>query len=315
LARLFFSYSHADEALRNRLETHLSLLKRQGTIGTWHDRRIAAGDEFAGSIDEELNRADIILLLVSPDFLASNYCYDVEMGRAMERHDAEEARVIPVILRHCDWFHAPFGKLLAAPRDGKPIASWPDLDEAFLDVVQKIRDALPRTPAPRPVVGSERQAPAPAPSLRSSNLRVSQSFTEAGKDRFRTEAFDYMARFFEGSLSELQARNPGIETTYRRLDANRFTAVIYRSGKAEARCKISLGGMFGNGISFSYSDQASDSSSNENLTVEADNQGLYLKALGMASLGGRGDRDRHLTFEGAAEYYWALLIEPLQRCR
>lgn len=297
--------------------THLSLLKRQCAIETWHDRRITAGDEFAGSIDDELSRADVILLLVSPDFLASSYCYDVEMGRAMAQHEAKKARVIPVILRHCDWFQAPFGKLLAAPRDGKPIASWPDLDEALLDVLQKIRDALPRVPAPRPVVGSERQAPAPAPgpSLRSSNLRVSQSFTEADKDRFRTEAFDYMARLFEGSLSELQARNPDIETTHRRLDANRFTAVIYRSGKAEARCKISLGGMFGNGISFSYSNQASDNSSNENLTVEADDQGLYLKALGMASLGGRGDSDRHLTFEGAAEYYWALLIERLQRCR
>lgn len=288
MARLFFSYSHADEALRNRLETHLALLKRQGAIETWHDRRIAAGNEFAGVIDEELNRADIILLLVSPDFLASNYCYDIEMGRAMERHEAKEARVIPVILRHCDWVHAPFGRLLAAPRDGKPIASWPDLDESFLDIVQKIRDALPRTAPARPTVESERRAPTPAPvsSPRSSNLRVSQSFTEADKDRFRSDAFDYMARFFEGSLGELQARNPGIKAAYRRLDANRFTAVIYRNGKAESRCKISLGGMFGNGISFSYSDQASDNSSNENLTVEADDQGLYLKALGMASLGG-----------------------------
>lgn len=319
MARLFFSYSHVDEALRNRLETYLSMLKRQGAIETWHDRRITAGDEFAGSIDEELNRADVILLLVSPDFLASYYCYDIEMARAMERHEAGEARVIPVILRHCDWTHAPFGRLLAAPRDGKPIASWPDLDEAFLDVVQKIRDALPRSPAPRPAVGGQRQTPpsalAPAPALRSSNLRVAQSFTEADKDRFRTEAFEHMARFFEGSLSELQARNPGIETAYRRLDANRFTAVVYRNGRAEARCKISLGGMFGNGISFSYSDQASDNSSNENLTVEADDQGLFLKALGMATLGGRGDSDRHLTFEGAAELYWALLIEPLQRRR
>ncbi|WP_166141426.1 toll/interleukin-1 receptor domain-containing protein [Methylosinus sp. RM1] len=152
MARLFFSYCHADEALRDRLGVHLSLLTRQGAIETWHDRRVTAGEEFAGSIDAELNRADIILLLVSPDFLASNYCYDVEMSRAMERNEAGEARVIPVILRHCDWLHAPFGRLLAAPRDGKPIQSWPDLDEAFLDVVQKIRDALPRTSAVKPTI-------------------------------------------------------------------------------------------------------------------------------------------------------------------
>ena len=72
-------------------------------------------------------------------------------------------------------------------------------------------------------------------------------------------------------------------------------------------------GMFGNGISFSYSDQASDNSSVENLTVEAPDKDLFLEALGMASLDGHDDRDLHLTFEGAAEYYWALLIEPLQR--
>jgi hypothetical protein len=308
---LFFSYSHADEALRNRLETHLSMLKRQGAIETWHDRRITAGDEFAGSIDEELERADIIPLLVSPDFLNSRYCYDVEMKRAMERHEAKEARVIPVILRHCDWQHAPFGKLLAAPKDGKPIQSWPDLDEAFLDVVRMIRQALPQTSSPQPAAPSGR--PAPAPGLRSSNLRIKQSFTEADKDRFLEDAFAYMARFFENSLSELQERNASIQTSFRQIDANRFTGVIYRDGKAAARCKIVLGGMFGRGISFSYNDQASDNSSNENMSVEADDQGLYLKALGMARMGSGGDR--HLTFEGGAEYYWSLMIEPLQRSR
>jgi hypothetical protein len=311
LARLFFSYSHADEALRNRLETHLSMLKRQGAIETWHDRRIAAGDEFAGSIDEELERADIILLLVSPDFLDSRYCYDVEMKRAMERHEAGEARVIPVILRHCDWRHAPFGKLLAAPKDGKPIQSWPDLDEAFLDVVGMIRQALPQTSSPQAAAPSGRPSPAPGP--RSSNLRIKQSFTEADKDRFLEDAFAYMARFFENSLGELQERNASIETSFRRIDANRFTGVIYRDGNAAARCKIVLGGMFGRGISFSYNDQASDNSSNENMSVDADEQGLYLKALGTAHMGSGGNR--HLTFEGGAEYYWSLMIEPLQRAR
>src|SRR5688572_26894423 len=92
---VFFSYYHKDEELRDRLETHLAMLKRDGTIETWHDRRITAGDEFAGVIDEQLEIADLILLLVSADFLNSRYCYDVELKRAMERHTAGEARVIP----------------------------------------------------------------------------------------------------------------------------------------------------------------------------------------------------------------------------
>src|ERR1044072_2186300 len=99
MAVAFFSYSHRDEALRDELEVHLATLKRQGLIEAWHDRRITAGDDFAGVISEHLERADIILLLVSPYFLNSNYCYDVEMTRALERHREKTARVIPVILQ------------------------------------------------------------------------------------------------------------------------------------------------------------------------------------------------------------------------
>lgn len=140
MATVFFS--HKDEELRDRLETHLATLKRQGQIDTWHDRRILGGDDFAGRISEQLEQADIILLLVSPEFLASSYCYDREMIRAMERHQAGQARVIPIILRHCDWRNTPFGKLQAAPRDGRPVRSWPDCDEALLSVVLTIRATL-----------------------------------------------------------------------------------------------------------------------------------------------------------------------------
>lgn len=99
---VFFAYSHKDESLRDELETHLSILRRGGVISSWHDRRISAGREWVGEIDSHLNRADIILLLVSSDFIASDYCYKKEMARAIERHDRGEARVIPVILRECD---------------------------------------------------------------------------------------------------------------------------------------------------------------------------------------------------------------------
>src|SRR5579871_1216010 len=136
---LFYSYSHKDEELRETLETHLSPLKRQGVIAGWHDRRISAGTEWADQIDEHLNSAQIILLLISADFLASDYCYDKEMTRAMERHEAGAARVIPIILRPCDWHGAPFGKLQALPKDAKPITDWSNRDAAFLDVAQGIR--------------------------------------------------------------------------------------------------------------------------------------------------------------------------------
>jgi hypothetical protein len=314
LAVVFFSYSHKDEDLRDRLETHLAMLKHQGAIETWHDRRIAAGDDLDRRIDQELERADVILLLVSPDFLASSYCYGVEVKRAMERHEAGSARVIPVVLRHCDWHPAPFGKLLAAPKDGKPIQSWTDLDEAFLDVTRAIRAALPRSP--QHVAPSSLPVPL-APDVgvgrpRSSNLRLKKNFTEADRERFLEEAFSFMAQFFEGSLDELAKRNNRIETRFRRIDANHFTAVIYRDGDAVSRGKVTLGGMFGRGISYSNRDGAHDNSSNENMTVESDNQGLHLKPLGIPHFDTKPG-EQHLTFEGAAEYYWSLLIERLQR--
>lgn len=138
-AQLFFCYSHRDEDLRNQLEKHLSALKRQGVISSWHDRKIDAGTEWAGKISDHLNKADIILLLVSADFLASDYCYDIELKRAMERHDAGEARVIPVVLRPVDWESTPFSKLQALPRDAKPVTLWADPDEAFETIAKSIR--------------------------------------------------------------------------------------------------------------------------------------------------------------------------------
>lgn len=139
---LFYSYSHNDEKQRARLEKHLSMLQRQGVIAGWHDRKIGAGTEWKGQIDKHLNSARVILLLVSADFLHSNYCYDVEMQRAIERHKAGEARVIPIILKPCDWQHPPLNDLQALPKDAKPVTKWKDRDEAFTDVARGIRAAV-----------------------------------------------------------------------------------------------------------------------------------------------------------------------------
>jgi hypothetical protein len=137
---VFFSYSHKDEALRDKLATHLKLLERQGVIQQWHDRQILAGTEWKGEIDGNLEAAQIILLLISADFLASDYCYDLEMGRALERHDARESRVIPIVLRPVDnLWKAPFGKLQALPTDGKAVTLWDNQDAAFADVAKGIR--------------------------------------------------------------------------------------------------------------------------------------------------------------------------------
>jgi hypothetical protein len=139
---VFFSYSHKDKALRDELEEHLSLLRRQGILSGWHDRQILPGQEWAGEIDEHLVSARVILLLVSPSFLASDYCYDIEMRRALERHEQGKAVVIPVIIRPCDWRSGAFAKLAALPANWVAVTSWANRDEAWTDVAQGIRRAV-----------------------------------------------------------------------------------------------------------------------------------------------------------------------------
>lgn len=321
MPNVFFSYSHVDEDLRDQLEKQLSMLKRQGVIDTWHDRRIGAGEEIDRVIDDHINSDDIILLLVSPDFIASDYCYDIEMNRAMERHAAGAAAVIPVILRACDWHHAPFGKLLATPRDGKPITQWPDRDEAFLQVAQAVRKAAGqwqgvKVAAEQPSSVSKPSTshpltPAKVAAPRSSNLGLAKSFTQRDKDQFRTETFEYIARYFENSLTELQVRNPGYEGVFRRMDASRFFATIYKDGKDAARATIYIGGsMFGNGINYVQGETTGSNTINESLSIEADDQTLYLTAMGMSSFAQQ--RNQKLSQEGAAELLWNLVIGPLQ---
>jgi hypothetical protein len=142
---VFISYSHRDERMRADLEEHLALLRREGLISVWHDRQIGAGSEWAESIDVHLDTAGMILLLVTPSFMASDYAYDREMKRAMERHDAGEAIVVPIIARPVDWQSAPFARLQSLPRDGRPIATWQNRGEAWLDVALGIRGALTRS--------------------------------------------------------------------------------------------------------------------------------------------------------------------------
>jgi TIR domain len=329
---LFFSYSHVDEVLRNQLEIHLTALQRQGLIATWHDRRITAGSHVGDAIDANLEAAEIILLLVSADFIASDYCYEREMAQAMERHRSGAARVIPVILRPCDWHDLPFGELLACPRDGKPVTTWPNIDEAFLDVERAIKAALKErsslkkkdtiTKQESPVAAEASakrwsrtdEVPESLAGPRSSNLRVKQEFTELDRDRFRRHAFDFLALFFENSMKELVARNPALrlEQHFERVDGNIFTAAIYKDGRKISKGSASMaGGMMGrDSISYLMNDEPGHGAMNEAVTVKADDQMLYFEPLGMQSLGSRDNQK--LSEQGVAELFWEIFIRPIQ---
>lgn len=145
---IFFSYSHKDEALRDELAVHLSVLRRNGDIRDWHDRRIGLGERWKEAVDDHLESARVILLLLSADFLASDYCYDSEVRRALERQRAGAADVVPILLRDCDWTGTPLARLDALPRDAKPVTSWEDRDAAWSEVTRGIRAAVERIQSP-----------------------------------------------------------------------------------------------------------------------------------------------------------------------
>jgi TIR domain/AAA-like domain len=139
---VFVSYAHADETLRIELGKHLSVLERQGLISTWHDRMLGAGADWTDTIDQRLEEAQVILLLISADFVESKYCYDVEMKRALERHAARQALVVPVMLRPVALAGLPFGTLQALPKDAKAITDWVNRDSALVDVTEGLRIAI-----------------------------------------------------------------------------------------------------------------------------------------------------------------------------
>ena len=196
---VFFSYSQKDEDLRDELATHLALLKRSGKIHTWYDREILPGGEWAAAIHDNLEAADIILLLVSPAFIASDFCWDVELKRAMERHEAGTARVIPIILRPCDWQSAPFGKLQGLPRNGRPVTEWSNRDQAYLDVARGLRAAIDDELGRRPA-GAGSTAPAPARTAEPSQATVAG--VRAGSIKATTVAGIQVA----GADAEIAAR-------------------------------------------------------------------------------------------------------------
>jgi len=136
---LFYSYAHEDEKLRDELAGHLKIMERRGVIRPWHDRCIAPGQNWEHEIDTQLTAADLVLLLVSADFINSDYIWGHELDTAMQRHKRGEASVVPVMLRSVDIAGAPFADLQGLPTNLQPVTSWPNRDEAWTDVAKGIR--------------------------------------------------------------------------------------------------------------------------------------------------------------------------------
>lgn len=340
MAVVFFSYSHADADLRQQLDKHLAPLRRQELAEGWHDCQILAGDELDPTITANLDRADVILLLVSADFINSDYCYSNEMTRALERHSSGHARIVPVILRPCDWQHPPISTLLATPKDGRPVTSWSNIDEAFTDVAKEVRRAVEDMNRRRKNVATEPSSPATAASAtigmqeqgqEAATRRVSlahpvnglnrlyqglpqvlREFSDFERDEFVHRAFELIAEQFQAWLHQIVEQDASIKGRFQRIDARRFTTIIYVSGKSAAECTVRIDTMGGRTphLAFAHSATATEGSSNEMLLIEHNGKELYFKPLGFATFG--RDSNTPMSESNAASYLWELLLSSLR---
>ncbi|ATC32535.1 TIR domain-containing protein [Caulobacter vibrioides] len=312
--KLFISYSHHDADLLGELRVHLRPYERSGVVKPWFDGFLIPGDDFDREVRSALAASDFIGLLVTPRFLASDYCVDVEMEDAIRRHQAGVARVVPIIAKPCAWQTTSLSKLLATPTDGKPITKWSDADEAWHIVGRDLANAAgadaPQKASVEPPVAMPRVSPEPARPVPALSFRIpsGRKPTDQDIDDFRHAAFERIAQIFDLSLTKF---GDGMSGRFRRLDANRFTVSLYLNGSKAAGCTIFTGGDFfgARGIAYNGSDDGRTSSMNEELSIEVGPQGLGLVPH-LAKAFGRAD-STPMSAEDAAAYFWKQLTQHL----
>lgn len=319
MATAFISYSHRDESFRQELEVHLAPLRRQGLLSVWHDRRITAGDPLDERISENLESADLILMLISADFVASEYCYTREMTRALERHEAKTARAISIICRPCDFYGLQFAKFVLLPTDAKAVSSWTDRDAAWVDVVKGIRGALaattrPVTPQAQPSAQIPPASPGRSPPAKpTKSLRLPKTFTDLDRHDFLEAAFERMWEIFQANAAELEAQSAGVVVRRVRIDAHAFSVRIFFNG-AEVGGGAVFHGNRGFGrdqICFSYDASAANNAMNEWFSIEVADGELALKSGGMLRMRS-GSREQPVDADQAAELLWDSILEQVK---
>jgi len=306
--RTFISYSHKDKVALDRLHVHLTNLQRDGHIKTWYDREILAGDVLDDEIKRELEAADLFLLLVSPDFIASDYCVEREMQRALERHESGQARVVPIILEPCDWAAMDsLRRLKAVPDDGNPISQWANANNAYLNIVQELRriveaqeDSLSVASKTEGKPVSEKQA--------IPRFRVKRDFDEIDQSEFREVAFAKIKEYFERACIEIDAVE-GLRGRFVDRGATSFGSTVINRGRQRGTAHItvhsrSAGYAFGD-IYYSFNENAEENTANGAFNISSDEYEQFL----IITMSMYGNDQNHLTAEQAAEFLWNQFIE------
>lgn len=296
--KVFISYSHKDSTVVERLKTHLAPLKREGLIDAWYDRDITAGSSLDDEIRRQLDASDLVLLIISPDFIASDYCFDIELRTAREKSARDELKIVPVIAEPCDW-HGTLGDIKAVPKDGKAISDWVSQNTALLDVVQELRRIIERSKSAKPVSG----APTIKAQPPSNSYRVKKEFDDIDKAEFVEKSFSEIKHFFEQASSEIETLD-GVRSKFTNVNEGEFQCLLVNRNVSSGRAYIAVrrkngrGAIFGD-IDFSYSENSSVNSSNGGFSIVADSFSLAFEGRMAFSA-----QDRRLTALEVAETLW-----------
>jgi TIR domain len=197
--KMFISYSHADKQWLDLFHKHLAQLQRDHIISSWTDEQIMAGDKLNQTISSSLNNSDIFIALLSPDYIASKYCYEKEFEKALELQGSGKIMIVPVIVEPCDWLDSPFKEFKALPNDGKPVSTWENKNTAFLGVVQNIRNLISNTSESRAKGEKGKSSSVTNPR----NYRVQKDFDTIEKMEFLDKTFHEIKELIKRFIDEL----------------------------------------------------------------------------------------------------------------
>lgn len=234
--KAFISYSHADAAVLDKLHTHLAHLKREALLNSWTDREITAGGLLNQQIEANLLEANLFLALLSPEYIASNYCYEIEFKKAIELNKQNHLIIIPIIVEPCDWLSTPFKEFKALPKDGKPISDWQNVNTAFLNVVQELRKLIEGNESGINTIESSSTS-----SVSTRNYKVKKDFDSIQKLEFKEKSFKEIKKLLIDFLSEVELLD-GIKNRILKDTDTEFETLLVNRNKVntEARLKVNI---------------------------------------------------------------------------
>ncbi|HKG06858.1 MAG TPA: toll/interleukin-1 receptor domain-containing protein [Pedobacter sp.] len=309
MAYAFISYSHADQPTVLGLIKHMSQLKRDGLLTAWFDEEIQSGEKFGNNINEELSKANIFLAIISPDYLSSNYCYDIEFQAALQRHDKGELRIIPIIAQPCDWKASPFGQLKAIPKDGKPISEFTNENNAFLNIIDELRRIVSATPA-KPSTPAESEK-----KVTKRTYKVKRDFDPIDRLNFRDETFATIYDYFAQAIDEINGVDQIKARFVRQVPGLEFTCIITNRARINNTGYISIGVQnrhdhfgSGNGIAFSMNEQLNKNIYGNNFSIEHDDYELFWERSN--PMHQNGDHEK-LNAKNIAKLLWEQFIDQV----